>query len=231
MTNDFEVMILGGGPSLEGQIETIRQLRAEGCKLITLNGTYNWAIERGLTPSAQIVVDAREFNSRFTRPILPTCKYLIASQCHPSVLEGLPPESTLLWHTAGEAIRPILEGSGKPWYVIPGGSTVMLRAIPMMRMLGYRKFHLFGFDSCLGNQDVHHAYSQPENDSTLVVNVTVGGCTFRCHAWMVSQAQEFMDLIRFMGSELELEVYGDGLIAHILKTGAELSDLEDLKQE
>ena len=33
-----------------------------------------------------------------------------------------------------------------------------------------------------------------------------------------------MDLIKFLGDEIELEVYGDGLINHILRTGAELSE-------
>jgi hypothetical protein len=43
---------------------------------------------------------------------------------------------------------------------------------------------------------------------------------------MISQAQEFLDLIKFLGSEIELEVYGDGLLAHILNVGAEKQDLQ-----
>ncbi len=40
---------------------------------------------------------------------------------------------------------------------------------------------------------------------------------------MISEAQEFMDLIRVMGNEIELNVRGDGLLAHILKVGAQSS--------
>jgi hypothetical protein len=40
---------------------------------------------------------------------------------------------------------------------------------------------------------------------------------------MVAQAHEFMDLIKFLGDEIELAIYGDGLLSHILRTGAELS--------
>ena len=47
-TNDVEVMILGGGPSLGEHLEQIRALRASGVKLVTLNGTYTWAVEHGL---------------------------------------------------------------------------------------------------------------------------------------------------------------------------------------
>lgn len=221
--SEAEVMILGGAASLV-QFETdIRRMRAEGAKLVTLNGAYHWCIERGLTPSAQIIVDARAHNARFAKPILDSCRYLIASQCHPSVLEGLPKDRTYLWHTGADGIRDLLQAQYERWYPVPGGSTVLLRAIPLLRMLGFTRFHLFGCDSCL-TQEAHHAYLQIENDRDVVVPVNVAGRMFRCHPWMAAQATEFMDLIRFLGDEIELEVYGEGLLAHILKTGAQLAD-------
>lgn len=224
VTNDIEVMILGGGPSLNQFVDEIRAKREEGVKLITLNGTYNWALERGLTPSAQIMVDAREFNKRFTKPVVDGCKYLIASQCNPAVLDGLPKDRTLLWHTSAESIKDLLDAQYAVWWGIPGGSTVMLRAIPLLRMLGFKRFHLYGFDSCLA--DGHHAYAQPENDSEHVISATVGDRVFQCHAWMLSQAQEFIELCKFMGDEIELQVRGDGLISHIIETGAAMDDVK-----
>lgn len=226
IANDMEMMILGGGPSLAGQLETIKTLRAAGAKLCTLNGTYNWALENGLKPSGQIVIDGRDFNARFTKPVVDDCKYLIASQVHPSVLDGLPPEKTYLWHTTMKSIVDAVKEKREIFYPVPGGSTVMLRAIPLLRMLGFKRFHLFGFDSCLVG-DSHHAYPQPENDSQIVIKTTVGDRVFDCHPWMISQAREFMDLIRFLGDEIELEVYGDGLISHILRTGAEFADHQE----
>lgn len=220
--NDLECMILGGGPTLDAHLEEIKELRAAGAKLITLNGAYNWAIENGLTPSAQIMVDARDFNARFTKPVSPTTKYLIASQCHPSVLEGLPPENTYLWHTSSELVKDILDERYPLWYRVPGGSTVLLRAIPLMRMLGYKKFHLFGCDSCIMDAK-HHSYAQVENDGDLVIPVTVGNRVFKCNAWMVAQAHEFMSLVKFLGHEIDLEIHGDGLLKHILVTGAALA--------
>lgn len=226
VTNDFDCIIVGGGPSLAGQVDELRRLRAEGCKLVALNGAYNWLLEQELTPSAVIVVDAREFNARFTHPVVDDCKYLIASQCHPAVLEGLPKDRTYLWHTTAEFIRePLNEIYESVWYAIPGGSTVLLRAIPLLRMLGYRRFHLFGCDSCLpeNRPHKHHAYDQRENDSEHVFSVVCGGRVFHAHSWMIAQAHEFMDLIKFLGDEIELEIHGDGLLSHILRTGAELS--------
>jgi len=240
--NDLEVMILGGGPSLAAFEADIKQKRAEGVKLITLNGTYNWALEHGLTRLTQIIVDARPFNARFTKPVVDDCKYLIASQCDPSVLEGLPKDRTYLWHTTAEMIGDILKEHYKLWWGIPGGSTVLLRAIPLLRMLGYRKFHLYGCDSCLLETE-HHSYAQPENDSDQIMPITVtvdlkgelrvlpqlgaSGRIFYGHTWMLAQAEEMMRLIKFLGDEIELAIYGDGLLAHILKTGASIAGEEE----
>lgn len=222
-TNPLECMILGGGPSLGQFVDEIKQKREEGVKLITMNGTYNWALEHGLTPSAQVVVDAREFNSRFTKPVVDKCIYLIASQCHPSVLNGLPQDRTYLWHTTAADIREALTERYKQWWQIPGGSTVLLRTIPLMRTLGYKKFHLYGCDSCIMDTG-HHAYAQPENDKDFVIPVTAGGRVFQCTGWQASQAQEFLALIRHLGDEIELATYGDGLLNHLLVTGAALAE-------
>jgi hypothetical protein len=219
-------MIVGGGPSLAQNIEEIRRLRASGVKLITINGAYQYCIDNGIIPSAMIMVDARPFNKRFVENVIDDCKYFIASQCDPSVFDGLPADRTYIWHTSADIINDILAKEYKNWWSVPGGSTVLLRAIPLFRMLGFKRFHIFGCDSCLDG-DVHHAYEQKENDGQLVVPVNVGGKIFYCHAWMVSQAQEFIDLIKMLGDEIELEVYG-GLLHHILKTGASYADLQEI---
>ena len=110
------------------------------------------------------------------------------------------------------------------WWSIPGGSTVLLRAIPLLRMLGFKRFHLFGCDSCLS--EGHHAYAQPENDTELVLDTIVGGRVFKCHAWMVQQGQGFIDLIKYLGNDIELEVYGDGMLAHTLTAAAAMESKE-----
>ena len=224
--NTEEVMIVGGSPSVKGQLEKIKELRAKGVKLITINGAYKWCIDNGLTPSAMVMLDAREFNSRFTKPVVDDCKYFLASQCNPKAFEGLPKDRTYLWHTQAEFLNDELAKQFEAWYPVPGGSTVLLRAIPLFRMLGFKRFHLFGCDSCL-EENEHHAYEQKENDKQLVIPVNVGGKIFNCNPWMVSQAQEFIDIIRMMGDEIELEIYG-GLLHHILETGASYADIKEI---
>ena len=225
-TNDIETMIIGGGPSLSQHVEKIKQLRANGVKLIAINGAYKWCLDNGITPSAMVMVDARKFNARFTQPVVEDCKYFIASQCHPSVFKGLPKDRTYVWHTQAEILKEMLEAQFEECYPVPGGSTVLLRAIPLFRMLGFKRFHIFGCDSCL-EEDKHHAYEQLENDDELIIPVNVSGKIFNCNPWMISQAQEFIDLIRMIGDEIELEVYG-GLLHHILESGASMADIKEI---
>lgn len=226
-----EVMMICGGPSLNEYTDEIIKLRAEGMAMITTNGTYNWAIRNGMIPSMQLVIDARSFNKRFVQPVVDDCKYMLASQCHPSVFEGLPQDRTYIWHVSGHhegEVKDLFDELYEIWFPIPGGSTVTLRGLCLLRMLGFHKIHMYGFDSCY-QEDKHHAYSQPENDykNSGALPIEVGGRVFQCDPWMYCQAKEFMDMIGLFGDEIDLNVKGDGLIAHIIKTGAELSALEE----
>jgi len=230
-----EVIVLGGGPSLNDHWDDIIAKRAAGMALVTINGTYQQAIDRGLKPSAQVIADARAFNAKFVVPHIDGCKYMLASQCHPDTFDAAPKERTVLWHSVINprscAMIDAELGEGN-WYPVPGGSTAMLRIFPLFRMLGLCKFHVYGFDSCLVG-DAHHAYDQPENDGETAINVSIRGSSrvFRCTVWMASQAQEFIAVMRLLDDETQIAVYGDGLIANILKFGADAVDIEEAGAE
>lgn len=232
---DRPALILAGGPSLNDYKDEIIQKREAGHSLICVNGTYKWAVDNGMSPSGMFMVDAREFNNRFLDPIVDNCFYFIASHCHPSTLDKVPKGRGILWHcVAGkDLIAPLDEFYGDGgWLFVPGGSTVVLRTICALRMLGVWRMELYGFDSCYRvdpadeEKFLHHAYSQPENDNQGVIKITCGGKIFYGSSWMVSQAYEFMDQVKFMADEVKLAVHGDGLIAHIIRTGATLPDKE-----
>lgn len=223
---DREVVLLAGGPSLNAHLGEVIALRGAGAALVTTNGAYHWALDHALAPSAQIILDARESNARFSKPVVPGCTYLMASQVHPSVLAGLPRERTYLWHAGlPPALAALALEQQGCYFPIPGGSTVALRALPLLRMLGFWRFHVFGLDSCT-NEGAHHAYPQPENDHEKEIPVECGGRVFSCTPTQAAQAAQFRDLVRMLGDAVELAVYGDGLIAHMIKTGAALAHEE-----
>jgi SAM-dependent methyltransferase len=227
---DVVVRLLAGGPSLADHEAEIVEAGRRGEPIVCVNGTYSWLLDRGIKPAAMVMVDAREFNRRFVERPVDTCRYLLSSQCDTELVKSLPKDRTWLWHAAGSELvkRAITEWSQEhdsrhEWTPIAGASTVVTRAVTLLAVLGYRKIEIFGWDSCLRG-DEHHAYAQPENDSKVVIDVQVGERKFRCHPWMIVQANEFVKLMKHVYGkipELELAIRGSGLIAAILEKGAD----------
>lgn len=219
---DVTLLIAGGGPSLELELDDLRAKYADGAKVVSINNTHDWLIERGINPSLHIMLDARDFNSRFVQKPISSCKYLIASQCHPSVFDALEGHDVYLWHPCStDADVAVLDAYylGQ-YYRVVGGGTVMTRAFTLLQMLGFSKFEVYGFDSCFMN-DKHHSYNQPENDGGEVLNVEVAGRMFKCAHWMYVQAQDFLGTTKALGQNVDMIVHGDGLISHLIKTGAQ----------
>jgi hypothetical protein len=227
------VCLVGGGPSLESTYPELRDLYFAGAKVVTVNGAYQWCLDHNIRPSAQIVMDARPENARFVNPPVPRCRYFIASQCDPATWAALGDrEDVWIFHAAAgdnDAIKPVLdEFYGGRWLPTPGGTTVILRAISVLRMTGFLRFDLFGVDSCYMDGQ-HHAYPQPENeqDKRFPFKVHPTGHpemarTFQCAPWHISQLECFLQNVRINGEHYLLNVHGDGLLAYALKASAEV---------
>lgn len=239
------VILIGGGPSLADPaiFETIRTMLWEGNTfLVTMNGAYHWAIERNLRPNTQIVMDAQPHNARFVDPPVPNCRYLLASQCHPKVWDAVKGRSNVwIFHAAAGGDDRVTDYLNKfygekHWYGVSGGTTVATRSISVLRTLGYIRFELFGVDSCwMGN--VHHAYSQPENDKDRRMKVDIHPAghpemvrTFQCSPWHMKQVEDFIQVIRVNGQHFLLSVHGDGMIAYLLQSGADAT-IKEQEQE
>lgn len=228
-------LLVCGGPSLAESIDELKEAYFRGGKIVTVNGAYRWCLDHNLKPSATVVMDGREFNSRFVDELVPNCKYLLASQCHPTTFDICKGRDVHIWHTCSggerelEMIRKYYFGRTNP---ITIGTTVAIRAISLLRMLGFLRMETFGLDSCWMDGD-HHAYWQPENDGDQRIQVslrpTKNGVmsdiahNFICAPWHIRQAEDFKTLTQQRGDLLQLNVHGRGLIATMIKTGADLA--------
>ncbi len=231
--NPDRVVIVGGGPSLadtEGELVALVQ---EGAKLVTVNGAYQWCLARNLFPKMQIVMDARPTNARFVMPAIPKCKYVLASQCAPETwdaVDGRP--EVVMFHAAAGSDGPLKELLDQhylgQWFGVGGGTTVVTRAVSLLRTLGYLRFDLFGVDSCfLGG--AHHAYVQPENENDKPIQFLVHpvgepdkGRVFSCAPWHLKQFEDLLQMIRVNGEHFLLNIHGTGLLAYALAASADL---------
>lgn len=212
--HDGHAVIVGGGPSLDDMLEQIRWRKSLGQTIWALNGSAAWLQARGIRPDFHVIVDARKDNARFVEHADPFTHHFIASQCDPAIFDKLLGCKTTLWHSPADGVAELLEKdtTDRPVHLIGGGSTVGLCAIVLAFGLGYRKIHLYGYDSSYRN-DTHHAYMQNLNDGDLVVDVLAGNRKFKAAPWMVQQAEEFCSLaVQLADDGAVITVAGDGLL-------------------
>lgn len=214
------LVIVGGGPSLERNLRTIR---AHKGKILALNGAYSYLMEKGVVPWGMMLLDPREDCAEFVKPARRDVLYFIASHCDPGVFEALKKSKVHLFHAyAGEGETQALSELGRDNDIlIGGGSTVGARALNLGTVLGFREFHLYGLDSCY-EQGKAHCYPQKQRDSSAetVLNVHVNDREFVAAAWMYQQALNIRQFLREHAEAvfppIRVEVHGEGLLAELL---------------
>lgn len=211
--SDGHVVIIGGGPSLKYNLDEIKWRQSIGQKVWALNNVAQYLKNNQIFPDCVILADARPENAGFFDGADPIVTYFIASQCDPAVFETLDHLHVVLWHCNTPGIEKILKGIvEKPVHLFGGGSTVGLNAMTLAFGAGYRKIHLYGFDSSY-TDGKHHAYEQKLNDGERVVDALCAGKTFKCAPWMVQQATEFERLAtELIQDGCIITVTGDGLL-------------------
>lgn len=227
--NEQTAIIVAGGPSLEQTEEELVKAAWAGGKVVAVNGAYQWCLDHKIRPSAFVMLDAREFNARFLEAPVDGCHYMLAAQCHPRAFELAKGRLVTIWHglSACEKEQALLdEFYFKRYHPVTLGTTVALRAISLLRMLGFLRFEAFGLDSCWLDGS-HHAYAQPENNRERIMSVWLRprgrddkAQRFLCSNWQAKQAEDFLELTKERGGLFDLNVHGPGLIATMIRTGA-----------
>lgn len=213
--NDLAAVIVGGGPSLVNYLDEIRARQENGQKVIALNGAHDFLISHDIIPHACVVVDARPENVRFVANSRSDVHYYLASQCAPEVFDAASAGTRHLFHCLNIGMDELLTKHNRELHLIGGGSTVLLKALALCHVLGYRRFHLYGVDSSYSG-DEHHAYPQDINDADKVIDVLAGGRPFLAAPWMVQQVNEFQELASSLINDgCYMSVGGYGLLPYV----------------
>lgn len=218
------IVLCAGGASLLKHLKEVRRLQLEeGGEVVALGNVAHTLMAEGIKVNGHIILDGSARNRSFVVSTKDT-RYFIASQCDPGVFKAVKDHKyVFIWHcgVVADEKKDLDDYYGKGrWFAIKGGSYVTLRAISLLHVLGYKWMHVFGFDSCNYNGE-HHAYFQPNADRQKGVTVKLAGKEFDCSFWQLDQAEQFYESVkngRF--GDAELNIYGDGLIAHMVRTGS-----------
>lgn len=208
--HEYELSIAGGGPSLAETKEFTGHIAA-------INGTLGYLLSRGVVPEmcgvcdpSPHMVDIVDADPRVT--------YFLASIVHPSVYDKLLKAGcrVVRWNSSsvpgGEAVLDEIEPH---WHQIGGGSTMGLRWLVLGYTLGFRTFHLHGFDSSFRIDPERgratHAYPDHQDAKEWIeldgymTKPNFIGQVADFELWMNRMLQPDVDPV-------SIKVYGDGLL-------------------
>lgn len=217
--SSFPVLICGSGSSLRNDLDLIKQLkRDEGAVVVALNGAAKFLFENGVVVDYQIIADAREQSVDL---IGPANFHLLASQVHPKMFDVA--DAAILFHvcitqTVDEYLGFLpdseieAEFQRSDFALIGSHSTVGGVSLGVAYALGFRDFHLFGFDS--SHQDgAGHAFDQPMNADDPTAEFEVNGKIYRASFSMKQQADVLPRIIYPLEAEggCTFTVHGTGM--------------------
>lgn len=236
--NVKKAVICGGGPSLADHINEIREKKARGFHVFTLNNAGQLLKQHGIQPNAQLVIDARPQNIEFVTPPDPEVTYFLGSGCDVSLFNALSGHKVHMVHIlAVEGADTLIAERNPGCSILTSAPTSGLQALNLMHVLGYRIVHLYGYDSSHRGK-AHHAYAQPLNDGQKVLEFQFRGKTYFSSGPMASQAEQFAITYRkWVTQGMDLQVFGDGLLPDMwrfheeVRTHGSLEDREAVKYQ
>ena len=202
--HDKEVFICGNAPSIKSNIDKITG------EVWAINGAYDYLIGQGIVADVHFLWDASELLLNYIENKNTKTRYLLASHCSPKLFDALEGYNVEIFHAE---IGHDIECKEQP--IFHGGCAGCTRAPFIAYGLGYRKIHILGADASYGEQS-HINRDDSEVVDVDVMDVTLGGKTYKTAAWMAQQAYELPKIVNALKGA-QLIVYGDGLFPHAAK--------------
>ncbi len=221
-SHDGSLVIVGSGPSLTAHLEELKSERAKGRPVMSLKGTHDYLIENGIDPTFWLTIDSRPRVNQLTKKSESTI-YLVASRCHPDIFDRLKEDRVVLWHSDAEQDNSRDIWAERKIMTVGGGTTSGTRAIFVGYLLGFRKFVLYGMDSCNAADGVTKRFDGSLTGPTIEVRTGyhVGdkrsvnnGRTFICNQAMAQQGNDFIMTLRML-ADTTFDIKGDGLLKAI----------------
>ena len=212
------IALVGGGPSLS---EYVHELNFFDGVVVACGSAYDYLIEQNIVPTYCVLCDPDEITAAYiTKPNKATT-FLVATQCHSKVFETLKGYAIIMWHCYNEEFERFKE-IDPTFQAVGGGCTVGLRALSIAIMLGYSNIHFYGFDSCLGVNNHHHAYSFNANEELgelyiISLDINDPKQTFVCAGYHLAQVQHFQEFFANYHGFFKPVFHGTGLLPAMMQ--------------
>ncbi len=207
-------IVVAGGPSADGQVNTIRAIQASGAVLLSIERMYPWCQLHGLIPDYVVTQDASEDVVEAFTNVQPGSTFLVAAQCLPSVFDALAGTRCFFFHTNHDIPNDELRGPGQHGLLVNAGSSVALCGLSLSMLMGMGTIHVFGFD-CHVSAGGYADGIAGVGEQADFIQVKIDGRAFRTTPAYLAFAQQFFDLYEIGkrdGLLQRVTLYGDSLI-------------------
>lgn len=215
------IALVGGGPSIEKTYKELKDFK----NIISCGSAHDWLVTKGVIPTYATVCDPDPVSANyFTKPHKETT-YLVATACDQKVFSALEGYNIIMWHCYSDDVLQEMRKIEDNFEAVGGGCTVGLRSLSIALMLGYSDIHFFGFDSCLGINDKHHAYDFTDESEALgdIYSIKTGmyenidqAKEFRCAGYQLAQASNFLDFYKEHNYMFVPTFHGEGLLTEVM---------------
>lgn len=214
-----DAIILGAGPSINQQIETIKSLNMP---IFCIDRMCSWVREHEIKPEYVVVADASSDVPGFVAQGPVSAKYLLATQCNPETFDRLEHASRYIYSPIDldfedDYLEQQWQKHNYPApYIITGGPSVVHMAIALALGIGFRNLHIFGFDCHLEGG----LYANDTKSEQEVTEVKIGDRIWKTTFPFVIFAERFIALIE--GAQKHkmidsVQIYGDSLAAYLFQ--------------
>ena len=213
-----DLIVLGGGPSVDTQIEQIKELQSKGYPLLVIARMYPWCGKHGIKPDYVLSLDCSEEQEQSFTDLQPGVIYLLASVTRPSLVKMLNGEKRYIFDAKeNDKMRAFRARNGyTACTVINSGGSVTITALSAGMNLGFTDFHVFGLDLMVADQTQTHATGIAGESIVFdFMEVEVGVETVLTTPSFLEFANQTLDLVAVGHGEgllKSIKFYGESLI-------------------
>lgn len=183
--HERQAVFVSGGPSWKDHLSEIKERYEAGDDIYCVKHSHDGLIEAGIVPYGCFLLDPRDHVKDFVENPHPEVRYICASMCHPTTIRQL------MEHDAKIYLYHALVGAGEDkvanqGLMVPGGSCSATRGLVVLRLMGYRKMALYGYDSCFYDVDLDEKAEEARQLSEITVKAfAANGFTWEAYDNMV----------------------------------------------
>ena len=229
--NDEHLIVASAGPSLEKYIPDILKRQEEtGARIVCVKHSLPTLLKHGIVPYGCTILDPRSIDGESTHGVVRKTLFedipketimFVASMTDTSVMDYIltKTDNIVGFHAFSQAVAKYEFLVGK--YLITGGTCAATRTVGLFHTLGFRNFHLYGFDSSLPERPDNYK-DKREDGAPLFMNVGVEtGDPDEPKYWttgeLLALAQDVEQMLDSDVLDLNIDIHCDGLVSSVWK--------------